>query len=193
MISFYEENTVWMLPLLIFFARVADVSMGTIRIVFLARGRRILAPLCGFFEVLVWLLVIAEVMRNLDSWVNFLAYALGFTVGNYVGLWIEEALAMGLLSVWVITGDDSSALLAHLKETHYGLTQVGARGALGKVRVLVMVVPRRNLKKVLKTVREFNPKAFITVHDVRAASGGVLPGGGKVTLAQRRRLFQLRK
>ncbi len=193
MSEFYYENIHWLLPVIIFFSRVADVSIGTVRIVFLARGRRLLAPLCGFLEVMIWLLVIAQVMQNLDSWVNFFAYALGFTAGNYVGLLIEELLAMGLLSVWVITSEDSSRLLDHLKEQRYGLTQVGARGVMGKVRVIVLVIPRRNLKRVSLTIQEFNPRAFVTVHDVRAASGGFLPGVVKPTIGQRKRLFQLRK
>lgn len=193
MTEFYSGNAYWLLPVLIFFARIADVSIGTVRIVFLARGRRLLAPLCGFVEVMIWLLVIVQVMKNLHSWSNLLAFALGFTAGNYVGLLIEEALAMGFLSVWIITSEDSSKLLERFKEKKYGITQVGARGVMGKVRVLVLVISRRDLKKVLRVVNELNPKAFVTVHDVRTASGGFFPGVTAPTLSQRRRLFQLRK
>jgi len=96
--GFYENHAVWLLPVLIFFARVLDVSIGTMRIVFLSRGMRLMAPVFGFFEVLIWLIAISRIMGNLTSWVNYVAYASGFAAGNYVGMYLENRLAMGLLS-----------------------------------------------------------------------------------------------
>jgi hypothetical protein len=96
------------LPILIFLARVIDVSLGTLRIIFIARGRRKLAPLLGFFEVLIWIVVVSQVMQNLHSPLSFIAYAAGFATGNYVGMWIEDKLAIGTLIVRVIVPQEAS-------------------------------------------------------------------------------------
>jgi len=161
---------------LIFLARIADVSIGTMRIIFLSRGMRLLAPLCGFFEVLIWLLAISQIMQNLTSWQNYLAYALGYATGNYVGLIIEDKLAMGLLSLWVVTREDAADMLDRLQYAGFGLTRVAARGVQGDVRIAILVIRRKNLDNVLAIVRETHPEAFITVNDVRSASGGFFAG-----------------
>src|SRR3989338_8300095 len=84
------------IPLLIFLARVCDVSVGTVRLILLYRGRRVLAPLLGFFEVLIWLLAVRQIMFNLTNPVVFISFAAGFAAGNYVGIILEEKLAVGL-------------------------------------------------------------------------------------------------
>lgn len=169
--DFYQTHSAWLLPLLIFVARLVDVSIGTLRIVFLARGMKVLAPLCGFFEVVVWLLALGQIMNNLTSWPNYLAYAAGFSFGNYAGLWIEARMAMGMVSVWIVTHKDATGLLDKLKEARYGLTSVGARGARGKVRILIVVVRRRHLDRLSKLIHEHTPDAFVTIQDVRTAGG----------------------
>ena len=90
-----EIFTFIILPILIFIARVCDVSIGTMRIIFISRGAKILAPLLGFFEILIWLVAIGKVMQNLDNIACYVAYAGGFATGNFVGIRIEEKLAMG--------------------------------------------------------------------------------------------------
>ncbi|HPA70469.1 MAG TPA: DUF5698 domain-containing protein, partial [Bacteroidales bacterium] len=84
-----------LLPLFIFLARIFDVSLGTLRIIFVTKGMRIIAPLVGFFEVLIWLLAISRIMQDLDNWVSYIAYAGGFATGNFVGMYLEERLAIG--------------------------------------------------------------------------------------------------
>lgn len=175
MTSFFHENAVWLLPVLIFLARIVDVSIGTLRIVFLSRGMRVLAPICGFFEVLIWLLAIGQIMQNLTSWVNYAAYAAGFATGNYVGLWLESRLAMGLLSVWVITTKDAEDLSEWLQKERFGITTVAAHGVQGLVRMIIIVIKRRDLPQVMTILREHNPEAFVTVNDIRSVSGGVFP------------------
>jgi uncharacterized protein YebE (UPF0316 family) len=175
MIEIIQFLPIWAIPILIFCARIVDVSVGTLRIVFLSRGLKILAPICGFFEVLIWLVAIGYVMQNLDHWYNLIAYALGFAVGNYVGLQIEERLAMGFLSVWIITTQDAEGLLNKLDQEHFGTTVVGARGARGKVRIIIAIIRRKQLPKLVRMVRKSNPQAFLTVQDIRAVRGGVFP------------------
>jgi uncharacterized protein YebE (UPF0316 family) len=186
--EFYQENAAWLLPVLIFLARILDVSIGTLRIVFLSRGMRILAPICGFFEVLIWLVAIGRIMGDLTSWVYYVAYAGGFAAGNYVGMYIETRLAMGLLSVMIITKKDAASLLQRLKNEHFGLTQVGAQGVQGKVRLIYLIIRRRDLPRVSKILREHQPDAFSVVNDIRNVAGGVFPLDA-ARIERRRKLF----
>ncbi|MCF7794547.1 MAG: DUF5698 domain-containing protein [Candidatus Cloacimonetes bacterium] len=100
---FTKESLVYILPILIFISRIFDVSLGTLRIIFVNKGMRYLAPIIGFFEVLIWLIVISQVMQNMNSPINYIAYAAGFATGNYVGILIEQKLAMGITLIRIIT------------------------------------------------------------------------------------------
>lgn len=172
MSAILETHGYWLMPVLIFLARITDVTIGTMRIIFLSRGYKILVPVFAFFEVLVWLLATVHIMQNLDAWPIYIAYALGFTVGNIVGLQIEERLAIGLLSLWIISKHDATPMLEELQQRHYGITRVAARGIQGKVRILIMVISRKNLRGALEIVQRHDPAAFITVNDVRNVEGG---------------------
>lgn len=186
--EFYVQHAIWLLPVFIFTARILDVSIGTLRIVFLSRGMRLLAPLCGFFEVFIWLLAISHIISNLDSWTNYLAYAGGFAAGNYVGMYIENRLAMGLLSVTIVTRSDAAPLLQRLKKEHFGLTQVGAQGVQGKVRLIFLIIRRKDLPQVFNILHTFQPDAFSVVNDIRDVAGGVFPWDA-AKIERRRRLF----
>lgn len=186
--DFYAQYGAILLPILIFGARILDVSIGTLRIVFLSRGMRILAPLCGFFEVIIWLVAISRLMTNLTSWVNYVAYAAGFAAGNYVGMYIENRLAMGLLSVMIISKEDASSLITELMENQFGVTQVDAHGVFGKVKILYLIIKRRNLEQVEAILKKHRPDAFSVVHDVRDASDGMFPADIQ-KVERRRKLF----
>jgi len=163
------------LPLLIFLARVFDVTVGVMRIIYVGRGMKKLSVLCGFFEVLIWVIAITQVMQNLSSWFMYIAYAGGFAVGNWVGITIEQRLAVGLVAVRVITRSDAEDLVQHLRDRDYGVTSVAARGVSGRVRLLFTIVKRKDMEEVIKIIQEFNPRAFISVEDIRAVSEGVFP------------------
>jgi uncharacterized protein YebE (UPF0316 family) len=175
--SLFDSTTfTWViLPLLIFVARIADVSLQTMRIIFTSKGKKLLAPLVGFFEVLIWLLAIGQLMRNLTNIPCYLAYGGGFAMGNYVGLLIEEKLAVGTVLLRVITQDDPSSLIAHLSKKNYGVTSIDGLGVRGKVSILLLVIRRIDLKQIARDVLNFNPKAFYTIEDVRQVSSGIFP------------------
>ena len=99
------------LPILIFLARVADVTLGTLRIVFISQGKRKLAPIMGFFEIFIWLLAVGQIFSNLTNLVYYFAYAGGFAMGNYIGLIVENKLSLGLLSLHLIIRDDPDKLI----------------------------------------------------------------------------------
>jgi len=158
------------IALLIFFARVADVTLQTMRIIFVTRGVRLLAAVCGFFEVLIWLIAITQVMQNLSSWITYVAYASGFAAGNIVGISLEQMLSVGNLMVRVITHKDATRLERFLRARHFGVTATDARGAMGSVKIIFTIVRRKDLRRVLRIIKRFNPQAFYTIEDVRLAA-----------------------
>jgi uncharacterized protein YebE (UPF0316 family) len=165
----------WLLPVLIFLAEMTVVTFGTLRIIFVARGCRYLAPLLGFFEVLIWLFAIGQVMQNLgDGWC-FLAFALGFTLGNWLGIWIEGRLALGMVVVRVFTPPDSMELVDHLRAANFGVTCVEGKGAKGPVQIVMTVIKRRQLPVVKDMIHAHQPNAFYSVDELQAATDGVSP------------------
>lgn len=162
-----SELYVWvLLPVLIFLARVIDVSMGTIRVIFISRGHKLWAPLIGFFEVLIWLVAMGQIMQNLSNPATYLAFAAGFATGNYVGLRIAEKLSLGIVTVRVITNKPADGLLAALIANNYSVTSLDAEGARGRVKVLFTVLPRKCAHKVVELVDKFDHRAFYTIEEV---------------------------
>ena len=175
------------LPLLIFVARVMDVTIGTVRIIFVAKGKKWLAPLCGFFEAIIWLLAMGQVMQNLNNVACFLAYGAGFATGNFVGITIEERLAVGTLVVRIITARKPSRLIEALAAANYGVTRVEGHGANGPVTMVYTVIKRKDLSQVTGMIRDFDPKAFYAVEEVRQANEGIFPVGGQAGKSWRNR------
>jgi len=160
------------LPILIFLARVVDVSMGTVRVIFIAKGFRKYATLIGFFEVLIWLAAINQIMSNLTNYYYYIAYAGGFATGTFVGMIIEEKISFGKVMIRVITGKNSEKLVKILKKDRYRLTTHDANGPEGRVKIILSVVNRSELKNILNIVKKTNPNAFYSVEDVRYAFEG---------------------
>lgn len=164
-----------LLPFLIFLARIADVSIGTVRLIFVSRGFKYLAPVVGFFEVLIWLLAIGQIMKNLSNPVCYIAYAGGFATGNYVGMWLAEKLSLGLVLIRVITKKDAGPLVECLRSENYGVTSIDGHGASGEVRVVFTIVPHRDVQSVVDLIKKFNPQAFYSIEEVRHVEKGVFP------------------
>ena len=163
------------LPLLIFSARLLDVPMGTMRHIFLARGFRNIVPILGFFEVLIWVLAMSQIMKNLNNVMCYLAWAGGFATGTYVGMYIENKIALGMQVLRIITHQDSTPLIKALSEENVGITTIDGHGAKGPVKIIFTILKRKNLEKVLSLIGKHNPNAFYTIEDVRMSSQGVFP------------------
>ncbi|MGI6304576.1 MAG: DUF2179 domain-containing protein [Bacteroidales bacterium] len=125
---------------------------------------RIIAPLVGFFEVLIWLLAISRIMQDLDNWVSYIAYAGGFATGNFVGMYLEERLAIGHEMIRVITRKDATSLIEKLRDMGYGVTSVKAEGIEGEVAIIYIIARRRMIGEVLDKINYFNPRALYTVN-----------------------------
>ena len=173
-----DQSTVinyFLFPALIFFARMADVTLGTLRIIMVSRGLKNIAPFVGFFEVLIWLLAIRQIMMNLTEISYYLAYAGGFAAGNFIGLWIEEKLAMGYTIVRLITNKEVKPLLMELRKQNFGVTCIVGHGSEGPVTVVFIIIKRINLQEVIQTINQFNPQAFYSIEDVRKINEGIFP------------------
>jgi uncharacterized protein YebE (UPF0316 family) len=161
------------LPLLIFLARIFDQSIGTLRMVFIAKGMKRIAPILGFMESLTWLLAIGQIMQHLDNWLCYAAYAGGFAMGNYIGMKLDERLSLGNVIIRIILKKQANDLVAYLKQQNYGLTILDAEGATGKVKVIFSIVKRRDAKAVISAINEFDPHSFYTIEEVRSVNEGV--------------------
>jgi len=163
------------IPFLIFIARIIDVTLQTIRILFISRGNRILAPVLGFFEVLIWLLAIRQIMQNMDNVFCYLAYGAGFAMGNLIGMIVEEKLAYGNVVIRLITRTGAQDLVDALRRKGFGATKVNAAGGKGPVHVIYSILPRQDLQRIIKVIEGYNPKAFFTVEDIRMVKEGIFP------------------
>jgi uncharacterized protein YebE (UPF0316 family) len=163
------------LPILIFLARMADVSLGTLRNVFISRGFRSIVPFVGFCEVLIWLISMRQIMQHLDNPLCYIAFAGGFATGTYLGLLIERRLALGLQVLRIITPVNWQELADGLRSDSFGVTVLDGHGAKGPVKVLFCVVKRKDLDRVRERIREINPEAFYSIEDIRVANQGVFP------------------
>jgi uncharacterized protein YebE (UPF0316 family) len=173
---FSPELFKWVIiPLLIVLARIGDVSLGTIRIISIGRGYKFIAPLLGFLEILIWLLAIRQIMQNLTNIFYYIVYSGGFAAGTFVGMYIEEKLAIGILSIRIITRKDASELINFLRSANYGVTSIDAQGATGQVHVIYSIVKRSDVQDIVEIINRFNPRAFYLIEDVRFAREGIFP------------------
>jgi len=181
------------LPLIIYFARMTDVTLGTLRIVMISKGKRKIVPIIGFFEVLLWLVAIGQIMQNLTNVMCYLAWAGGYATGTFLGLTLEEKLAIGTQVIRIITNKDSSEFQAELKKNKHGFTIVDGHGAVGPVKVIFIVLERKSIKQVSQLIKQFLPGSFYSIEDIRETSQGVFTESNARKLDFARVLLPLRK
>lgn len=157
----------------IFFARVLDMSLATTRTLLVVKGRKLEAASIGFVEAIVYVLALQKVFQTLDNPISLVIYGLGFSVGNIVGIYIEEKMAMGFLTVQVITLVEPLELTNKLREEGFGVTVISGEGRLGVRFILQIVLRRKSLYKLQKLVDGWDPAAFVTVFDARTIKGGI--------------------
>lgn len=179
------------LPCIIFFSRIGDVTLGTLRHVFISKGYKTIVPFLGFFEVLIWIIVVAQVMKNLNNWACYFGWAAGFAAGTYIGLLIEERLALGLQIIRIITNQNCDSLITELKEKNHGITVIDAQGAIGPVKVILSIVSRTNINSVIRIINKNNPTAFYSVEDIRDKGQGVFTS--RKNSSALRRILSVRK
>jgi len=169
------EIYVWViLPLLIFFARICDVSLETIRVIYISKGIKYLAPIIAFFKIVIWLLAMEVVMNDLANIANFFAFAFGFAFGTYIGLVLEEKLSIGMVILRIITTEESNdAIISFMKAENYGVTSMDAQGSRGDVKMILSLVNRVDVPRITSHIEKTNPQAFFSIEDVRYVNQGV--------------------
>lgn len=161
-------------PIVIFCLRIVDVSLATLRMLMIMRGRKWIAPLIGFVEVLIWIFAVGTAIRYLHSPLHLIGYAGGFAMGNLAGLWLEEKMALGMAAVRVVSQNRGQDIAGALRGEGFGVTQLAGSGRNGQVEVLYAVLRRRDVPAALRQIEVRDPEAFITVEEPRAIHRGWL-------------------
>ncbi len=169
------------LPFLIFLSRLGDVTMATLRHIFISKGLKKIVPILGFFEVLIWLVAMRQVFSHLDNVACFIAWAAGFSAGTYLGMYIEERLAIGTQIIRIITAEDITPLTDVLKKRNQGITVVDGHGAIGPVKLIFTIVRRTNKAQIVELIHQYAPNAFYSVEDVKGSEHGVFTDTGNST------------
>lgn len=163
---------VWLTALLIFVLRVMDMSMDTIRVLVVVRGRKLYAWLLGFFQSVIFIVAIANVLTGKANLISILAYATGFATGNVVGMLIEERIAMGHVQINVVSSLRGALLAETLRKSGFAVTEIPARGKDGAVLMLSVSVKRKDASQAETVILETDPDAFVIAEDVRAVRKG---------------------
>ncbi|MEQ8850399.1 MAG: DUF5698 domain-containing protein [Phycisphaerales bacterium] len=163
----------WYIPIMIFVARIGDVSIGTVRTVFVISGYRKISVVLGFFEVLIWVLAVGGVIKYLPNPFAVIGYAGGYATGILVGMLIEDKIALGLRMIRVINPDSGVNVAAQMRERGFRVTRVEGSGQNGPVEVSFLVVPRRRVPELRQIIAELAPRAFITLERVDRTDGAV--------------------
>lgn len=174
----------WILPLVIFLGRLCDVPLSTLRIMFVARGERKLAPVIGFIEVFIWIVVISQVLSRANSMISYVSYAGGFAAGTYFGVIIEEKLALGFYKYRIYVKGSGLELMKLLKKYNFGATIFHGQGARASVNVVEAIISRKNKNTVEKIIQNFEPKAFVVVQEIKDKSFGIFSVRKKVYSGQ---------
>lgn len=162
----------WLSAGLIFILRVSDMTLDTLRVLFVMRGKKQIAWVLGFFQSAIFVLAIGKVLTQVNNPLNIIGYAAGFATGNVVGMIIEERIAIGHIMINIISPRRGSAIVSHLREAGYAVTELSGRGKDGMVSLINCSVLRKQVDAVHQLVNDIDPEAFITAEDVRPIRHG---------------------
>jgi uncharacterized protein YebE (UPF0316 family) len=182
----------WYIPILIFVARIADVSLGTVRTVFVVSGHRKESVALGFLEIVIWVYASGSAFKYLGEWTAVIGYAGGYASGVAIGMWLERKIAIGLRGVTVMNPDQSLDVSTAMRKRGYRVTRMEGHGMMGPVEIAYCVVKRRNLPKLREVLREVAPKAFVTTERIDRADNSE-QNGSRFARAFGERMFPLRK
>jgi len=153
--------------IVIFILRVADVSLGTLRMIYTVHGRKLLATGIGFVEVTIFIYAISQVVASLKDPVLMLAYSGGFATGTFIGLSLEERFAMGYVQLRIISRERGEEIAKNLWENDLGATVVPGHGRDGLINLVFSVVRRRFIPLCLSIASRTDPASFVSVSDSR--------------------------
>lgn len=169
----FLETYPWLLPIMIFCGRICDVTLGTLRIIFVSKGERYKAPIVGFFEVFIWVVIISQIFAHANSLIAYVSYAAGYAAGNYVGILVENKIAFGYQLIRAYTQKDPSQLIHALNKQNIGVTFIKGEGAVAQVHIIEVVIDRKLMNTALNTIQEFDDDIFYLVEDIRYRKKGI--------------------
>ena len=174
MFTFLDQYP-YLLPVMIFFGRICDVTLGTLRIIFVSKGEKYKAPIIGFFEVFIWIVIISQILSRANDLVAYLSYAAGYASGNYVGILIEQRIAYGIVLCRIYTQRNGMELVHTLNKMNYGATMTRGEGSTQEVNIIETVIDRKQMKTLERALTGFDPNIFYVVEDVRTRQNGIFP------------------
>lgn len=166
-----------LLYLIIFLAKIIEVSISTIRIVYVNKGERVKGAVLGFAEIMIWVVIVSSVLNNItEDPIKVFVYAAAFALGNYFGITIESKIAVGLSSVQVVVNQNEGVILADiLREQGFGVTIIEGRGKNDSIKNLLFIqLKRKKIPEAVKLIKEHCPEAYITVNDIKTMLGGYI-------------------
>ena len=166
------NGELWLYAGLIFILRVGDMSLDTLRVLYVMRGQKGFAWILGFFQAVIFITAITTVLSNLDNLIYIIAYAAGFATGNVVGMIIEERLAQGYSHLRIISSRRGNAIAESLRNEGYAATEISGRGKDGTVTSINCSVKRNKIHQIRKLVEDIDIDAFITAEDIRPVHRG---------------------
>lgn len=165
----------YLLPIIIFFGRVFDVTLGTLRIIFVSKGEKYKAPIIGFFEVLIWIVIISQIFSRANDMISYISYAAGYASGNYVGILLESRIAYGIVLCRIYTQKNGMELIKSLNKMNFGATMTHGEGSSNQVDIIETVIDRKEMKTLERLLTDFDPNIFYVVEDVRTKQNGIFP------------------
>ncbi|MDD4576680.1 MAG: DUF5698 domain-containing protein [Bacteroidales bacterium] len=189
--DFLRQDPFWytwvILPLLICLARILDQSIGTLRIIFLSRGMKLMTPILAFFESIIWLVAVSQILKHVDNFMTFIAYGLGFALGNYVGILLDEKMSMGNSVVRIFPNIDTSDFIKYMKDNNFGYTLINAEGSKGALKIIFSIVKRKHLHQFLESLDALMPNSFYTIEEVKSVEKGIFKSNTKQNIFQKHR------
>lgn len=176
-VNLFPQDSLWIqwvvLPILICSARILDQSIGTLRLIFLSKGMKKITPFLAFFESLIWLIAVSQILKHMDNFMTFIAYGLGFALGNYIGILLEEKISIGNAIVRIFPHTDTTDFIEYMKLNNFGYTLMNAEGSKGPLKIIFSIVKRKHLSEFLNKTNEILPDSFYTVEDVKSVKQGI--------------------
>ena len=168
-----EHPQLWqyfLLPALIIMARLVDVSISTYRTILTIQGHKLTSAVLGAIEALIWLVVIAAILQSVSGWTSYLAYAVGFGAGIYLGMWVEEKLAQGHVVIELITHKKPDDFLEWLRGKNIRFTLLEPESNEGKSYMVFMPATRKQAEVIIPKIRKFHARAFYTIASLKKAA-----------------------
>ena len=169
----FIDTSPWILPVIIFFGRICDVTLGTFRIIFVSKGEKKKAPIVGFFEVFIWVVVISQIFSHATNIIAYFAYAAGYATGNFVGIMVENKIGFGYQLFRIYAKNNGELLCKDLNARGFGSTLIRGEGAISEVSIIESVVRRNAGKRVVGIIQNFDPDTFYLIEDIRSKQKGI--------------------